>query len=71
MLIDRLVHNFVTDSVVVDNEGGAYQAIEALVQSGTHRIGFIGGDMRLSSARERYNGYILARTTAKSRSTTA
>jgi len=46
--------------VLVDNINGSYQAIEALISRGIRRIGFIGGDMRLSSAKERYTGYLRA-----------
>ena len=57
VLVDRLVKNFVTDAVLVDNSNGTYRAIERVIQDGCHRIGFIGGDQRLTSARERLEGY--------------
>jgi len=60
VLADRLVTGFETDAVLVDNINGTYEAIEYLINSGVTRIGFIGGDMNLTSAKERYEGYIRA-----------
>ena len=57
VLVDRLVKNYTTDSVLVDNINGCYEAIEYLINQGYRRIGFIGGDMRLTSAIERFEGY--------------
>lgn len=57
VLVDRLVDDFIADAVLVDNINGCYSAIEYLINKGERRIGFIGGDMRLTSARERYDGY--------------
>lgn len=57
VLVDRLVDNFESDAVLVDNINGAYAATEKIISKGYRRIGFIGGDMRLSSAHERYEGY--------------
>jgi len=60
VLVDRLVEDFTTDAVLVDNVNGSYAAIEYLINEGYRRIGFIGGDMRLTTAKERYEGYIRA-----------
>lgn len=57
VLIDRLVEDFSADAVLVDNINGSYAAIEHLIKNDHKRIGFIGGDMRLTSAKERYEGY--------------
>jgi LacI family transcriptional regulator len=57
VLIDRLVDDFTSDAVLADNSDGSYRAIEYLIGRGIRRIGFIGGDMRLTPARERYEGY--------------
>lgn len=57
VLVDRLVEHFETDAVLVDNINGSYSAVEYLINNGLRRIGFIGGDMRLTSAGERYEGY--------------
>ena len=57
VLVDRLVDHFETDAVLVDNINGSYSAVEYLINKGHRRIGFIGGDMRLTSAEERFEGY--------------
>lgn len=57
VLTDRLVNNFDTDAVLVDNINGSYSAIEYLIGLGFRRIGFIGGDVTLTSAGERFEGY--------------
>lgn len=57
VLVDRLVEHFEADAVLVDNINGSYTAIEYLINSGHRRIGFIGGDVRLTSAGERFEGY--------------
>lgn len=62
VLVDRLVENFTADAVLVDNINGCYDAVEFLISQGQRRIGFIGGDMRTTSARERYEGYKRALT---------
>ena len=57
VLVDRLVEHFEADAVLVDNINGSYSAVEYLINKGHRRIGFIGGDMRLTSAGERFEGY--------------
>lgn len=57
VLADRLVNNFDSDAVLVDNINGSYSAMEYLISRGYRRIGFIGGDVSLTSAGERYEGY--------------
>lgn len=57
VLVDRLVDNFDADAVLVDNINGSYGAIEYLISQGQRRIGFIGGDVRITPARERFEGY--------------
>ena len=57
VLVDRTVEDFSTDAVLVDNINGTYQALEVAILKGNTRIGFIGGDQRLTPARERYDGY--------------
>jgi LacI family transcriptional regulator len=57
VMADRLVDNFTTDAVLVDNINGCYEAIEYLIKKGQKRIGFFGGDIRLTPAYERYEGY--------------
>jgi LacI family transcriptional regulator len=57
VLTDRLVENFVSDAVLVDNINGTYAAIEYLISQGHRRIGYIGGDVRYTPAKERDDGY--------------
>ncbi|MCX7842870.1 MAG: LacI family transcriptional regulator [Clostridia bacterium] len=57
VLADRLTEDFVSDSVLVDNVNGAYSAVEHLINNGERRIGYIGGDLRLTTARERDEGF--------------
>jgi LacI family transcriptional regulator len=60
VLVDRLAPGIEADAVLADNEGGAYAAVSALAAEGHRRIGFIGGSLDLSTARERYEGYLRA-----------
>lgn len=60
VLADRLVSNFEADAVLVDNVNGSYTAVEYLINSGCRRIGFIGGNITVTTAKERYEGYCRA-----------
>jgi len=60
VLIDRLVRGFDTDAVLVDNAAGSYDAISHLWMEGYRKFGFIGGDLTLTPARERYDGFMAA-----------
>lgn len=62
VLVDRLVEHFEADAVLVDNINGSYSAVEYLINNRHRRIGFIGGDIRLTSAGERFEGYRRALT---------
>jgi len=57
VLIDRLAPGLEADAVLVENEGGAYAATRALIADGFDRIGFLGGNLDVTTARERYGGY--------------
>jgi len=61
VLVDRLAQGLEADAVLVDNEGGAYAATSALAAEGLargrRRMGFIGGSLDVSTARERYEGW--------------
>jgi len=57
VLVDRLVKDFETDAVLSDNFRGSYDAVRLSIRKGARRIGFLGGDMDLTSARERYEGF--------------
>ena len=57
VLVDRLAAGLDLDAVLVDNEGGAYEATKALIADGYGRVGFLGGSLSVTTARERYEGY--------------
>ncbi len=60
VLVDRLVEGYEGDAVLSDNLQGSFNAVSLSLKRGARRIGFIGGDMELTSARERYEGYLKA-----------
>jgi LacI family transcriptional regulator len=60
VFIDRLPREANADAVLVDNEGGARAATEALIADGFRRIGFLGAGLEVMTARERYEGYCSA-----------
>ena len=60
VLVDRLVEGASLDAVLADNEGGAYGATRALIADGHTRFAFVGGDLGLTSASERLDGWIRA-----------
>jgi len=55
--IDRHIVDLSTDSVVVDNESAAYEAVTHLVRLGHRRIAIVGGPSDADTARERQRGY--------------
>lgn len=57
VLVDRLVDDFTTDAVLVDNINGSYTAVEHMIGQGFRRIGYIGANIRLTPAMERDEGY--------------
>ncbi|MCL2781163.1 MAG: LacI family transcriptional regulator [Actinomycetia bacterium] len=57
VLIDRVVKGVRSDSVVVDNEGGAREAVDYLVANGHRRIGLLRDDSKIFTAQERFAGY--------------
>jgi LacI family transcriptional regulator len=57
VLIDRVAENVRCDSVVVDNEGGAREAVNYLVENGHRRIAILRDESRIFTAQERFAGY--------------
>ncbi|MBA2719293.1 MAG: LacI family DNA-binding transcriptional regulator [Chloroflexi bacterium] len=55
--IDRRIAGLPTDSVAVDNETAAYEAVTHLIRLGHERIAMVGGPHDAKTARERYLGY--------------
>lgn len=60
VLVDRLVEGAVLDAVLSDNEAGAAELTRSLLGEGYRRIAFVGGDVTISTARERLSGYARA-----------
>lgn len=60
VLIDRKLKDIACDSVLVDNEGAAKDAVERLISAGHRQIGMIAGPKDIYTADERYRGYCLA-----------
>ncbi len=56
VIIGRQLKSTTTSSVIVDNEAGAYAALEHLYSLGHRRIGFIGGPPTLGDTAERWRG---------------
>jgi LacI family transcriptional regulator len=57
VLVDRLVEGCSLDAVLSENEAGSAALTRALIQDGYTRIAFVGGDISISTARERLAGY--------------
>ena len=60
VLVDRRLKEIDTIQVVVDNEWGAYEAIEHLIKLGYRRIGVINGLSGIMTSEERFSGYLKA-----------
>ncbi len=60
VLIDRRITGVECDSVLVDNEKAARDAVELLLENGHRNIGIIGGPREVSTAKERLEGYCKA-----------
>lgn len=58
VVIDREVPDLGCDSVTVDNEGGAREAVNYLIASGHRRVALIHDESRIVTARERLAGYV-------------
>jgi DNA-binding LacI/PurR family transcriptional regulator len=63
--VDRHIAAIATDSVVVDNESAAHDAVSHLVRLGHRRIAIIGGPRDADTARERLRGYERAMSEAR------
>lgn len=60
VLIDRRIQGVECDSVLVDNQKAARDAVELLLENGHRNIGIIGGPRDVSTAQERLEGYCKA-----------
>ncbi len=57
VFFDRVVTGLDTSSVVVDDFGGAYRAVEYLIRSGCRKIAHLGGPNNLVISQSRLKGY--------------
>lgn len=60
VLADRLVDGMKTDAVLVNNEAASFALTEELIRRGRKRIAFVGGNALITSAKERFSGYLKA-----------
>lgn len=65
VFLDRDVTDFESDTVKVDNERGAYLAVQHLTRLGYHRIGIIAGTQSLTPGHERLRGAMNALAAAQ------
>ena len=57
VLIDRKIQGVSCDSVLVNNEKAAEDAMELFFRSGHRKVGIIGGPVEISTAQERFLGF--------------
>jgi len=57
VLLDRIPSGFSVDCITCNNQDGAYEAVEYLIDKGHQKIGFAAYDFYLNTEVERYNGY--------------
>jgi DNA-binding LacI/PurR family transcriptional regulator len=57
VIVDRYIENCGMDAVVIDNYGGAYQAVTHLIENGHKNIAIINGPQNFNIGRERFRGY--------------
>ncbi len=58
VFVDRPPKLLAADTVVADNRGGAITGVRYLLERGHRRIGFLGDLQSITSAQERYDGYL-------------
>lgn len=55
--VDRRIKSAAVDTVLADNHAGAREAVLHLIDQGARRIAVLTGDVRVTTARERLEGY--------------
>ena len=63
-IIDRRMRDCDVDTVFADGKAGSHAAVSHLIALGHKRIGVISGPLHLSSAQDRYTGYLQAMSEA-------
>lgn len=64
VMVDRPVVGLETDTVLTDNAGGARAGVEHLLRAGHRRVGYLGDNLTIYTARERLRGYRAAMSAA-------
>jgi LacI family transcriptional regulator len=57
VFVDRAPHPLLADAVVSDNHGGAAAAVAHLLRTGRRRVAYLGDDLAIVTAEERYRGF--------------
>lgn len=57
VVLDRPVDFASADTILADNEGGAYEGTRALLADGARRVAFLGDSLDLYTMQSRYRGY--------------
>ncbi|TQS41045.1 LacI family DNA-binding transcriptional regulator [Cryptosporangium phraense] len=57
LFVDRRPEGFDGETVLVDDNGGARQAVTHLAAQGHQRVGYVGGKMDVATTRSRLQGY--------------
>lgn len=57
VFIDRLASPLVADAVVADNTGGARRAVGHLLETGRRTIAYLGDDVGIPTAEQRFRGF--------------
>ena len=65
VFVDRPATGFPADSVLSTNVTGATEAVRHLISHGHRRIAFLGDNIRIATARSRYQGYLDALAEAR------
>lgn len=60
IILDRQIPSLHFDTVYSDNRYGVKNGIQGLIREGFRRIGFLGGELHIPTANERYLGYLEA-----------
>lgn len=60
IMVDTILPNLDIDFIVEDNEHLSYQIVNYGIRQGHHKIGIVNGILDISTARDRFNGYLKA-----------
>lgn len=57
VFFDRIIEDFESDYVIIDDFGGAYSAVEHIIKTGKRRIAHFSGPQNRLIGKNRFNGY--------------